>query len=429
MLLLATLNQPLSAQQVFHSFDELYAYAKSQSKSLQTNNVKLTQAKKAKLAALFSIPDVTGNLLSANFTNNTRLGVNVFPAEIFGGAPGTFRTIETGIQYNTNVNSYAEIKLLNIAALYNYQLSKINIALTENNTVLTIKSLKENIANTYFNIVTLQKQYETSVKNTQVADSLLQITKNKYKAGLASKQDVNDAESNYLSNAETANQIKYLISQSVISLKILADIPEEKELIISHSNTTDKVQQPPIVELNGTKLKSYILQEKYAKYAFRSAKAALYPTISAPLSNSYNIYSSSFQIVDNSWINSNFIGLKLNVPLPSANTIAKKYSSYYDFQLAEINLQQAKIKSKLEQEELIIAYDKAVSQAKANKAIYDLRADTYLKNKQLYAKGLIGLEQTLNSFNAMVNANYNLISSLTSIELTLTKIEINNSVQ
>lgn len=328
MLLLATAMNPISAQQVFHSFDELYEYAKLQSKSLQTNNVKLNQAKKAKLAALFSIPDVTGNLLSANFTNNTKLGVNVFPAEIFGGASGTFRTIETGIQYNTNVISYADIKLLNIAALYNYQLAKINIALTENNSVLTIKSLKENIASSYFIIVTLQKQYETSVKNTQVADSLLQITKNKYKAGLASKQDVNDAESNYLSNAENANQIKYLIGQSVIGLKLLADIPEDKELIISHTNATDNTQQTPTIEVNDTKVKGYILQEKYAKYAFRSAKAALYPTISAPLSNSYNIYSSSFQIVDNSWINSNFIGLKLNVPLPSANAIAKKYSSY-----------------------------------------------------------------------------------------------------
>jgi len=121
--------------------------------------------------------------------------------------------------------------------------------------------------------------------------------------------------------------------------------------------------------------------------------------------------------------------LKLNVPIPSANVVAKKYSYYYDYQIAEKNTQQAKIKARLEQEQLKIEYEKAVSQALVNKEILELRQDSYLKNKLLYSKGLIGLEQTINSFNSMVNANYNLISSQTSVELALTKIEINNSIK
>ena len=51
------------------------------------------------------------------------------------------------------------------------------------------------------------------------------------------------------------------------------------------------------------------------------------------------------------------------------------------------------------------------------------------KNKNLYAEGLISIDRTLNSFNAMLNANYNLITSKVSILLAQSKIDINNKIK
>ena len=51
-----------------------------------------------------------------------------------------------------------------------------------------------------------------------------------------------------------------------------------------------------------------------------------------------------------------------------------------------------------------------------------------MKNKNLYAEGLIGLEVTLNSLNAMINAHYNLITSASNVWLANAKISINNKI-
>ena len=106
----------------------------------------MDQAKKAKLAAALGTIDMNGALLSAQFTDNTTLGVNLFPAEIFGGEPGTFKEVQMGVRYNTNLTNYADIKLVNPAGWSNLKLSKINIDLTSSNNQLTLKNLQENIA-------------------------------------------------------------------------------------------------------------------------------------------------------------------------------------------------------------------------------------------------------------------------------------------
>jgi ABC-type Zn uptake system ZnuABC Zn-binding protein ZnuA len=57
-----------------------------------------------------------------------------------------------------------------------------------------------------------------------------------------------------------------------------------------------------------------------------------------------------------------------------------------------------------------------------------LRKDTYEKNLANYEAGILSLEQTIRSFNEMVNSQYNLISSEKMVEMTLAKININNII-
>jgi hypothetical protein len=133
--------QSATAQQTFNSLNEVMDYATKKSITLQSNDIRLNQIKKAKLAALISIPDITGNVLSASFTDNTRLPVSLFPAETFGGKKGEYKEIVTGVQYNTTANTYVDIKLLNLQSLENLKLAKVNIDLTNSNNQLIVKNL------------------------------------------------------------------------------------------------------------------------------------------------------------------------------------------------------------------------------------------------------------------------------------------------
>lgn len=396
---------------------------------MQGNDIKLSQAKKARLAAILNTIDISGNLLSAQFTNNTRLGVNVFPAEAFGGQPGSFREIETGVQYTTNANSFADIKLANPAAWATLKMSRINIDLTNSSNLISLKNLQENIATSYYNIVSLQKQIAATEINYVVIDSLFQIAQNKYNEGLVKQQDVNDTKVSCINTKESITQMEFLMAQYYTSLKILCDIPERESIEIIVNKDVQEIAEGVEVMESDLNVRNQLLQEKYAKSNFISAKAAFLPTISLQFSNSFNLFNTEFNPLSGNWINSNFIGLKFNMPIPSAAAISKKYTAKYDYQLAKKNTEQALIKANLDRTQLEIEFKKSVSQTKSNKEILELRKDTYMKNKNLYQEGLLNLEQTLNSYNAMVNADYNYISSQVNVQLSKAKIIINNEMK
>lgn len=424
-LLLATL--PVYSQQTFTNLNDLLDYAAKKSITLQSNDIRFSQAKQAKLAAIISIFDPAVSI-PAGFTNNTKLPVNLFPAETFGGQPGTFRQIQSGVQYNTSFTQNADIKLVNLAGLENLKLAKINIDLTTSNNVLSLKNLQENIATNYFNIVTLQEQLLSTQKNLAVADTLFQIATKKYEQGLVKQQDVNDTKVSYLTTAENINQIDFLIKYSYLSLKILCDIPENEEVIVKNQ-AVPTFNAKPVIEENGVNFKNSMLKEQYALSNYRQISKSFLPTLSLALNNAYQLYNTEFKVFDGNWINSNYIGLRLNFNLPNATLIGNQTKARFDYVLASKNTEQIKIKSALEIKQLENDYSKAFSQATANKAIFELRKDSYQKNKNLYGEGLLGLDQTLNSFNTMVNADYNLISSTISLLLAEAKIEINNKTK
>lgn len=428
-MMTGSIEEEASGTTVFNSLSELLAYTSNHSITLQNNKLRLDQARKAKLAAALATIDVTGALLSAQFTNNTTLGVSLFPSEIFGGEPGTFQEVQMGVQYNTNLTNYADIKLVNPVGWKNLKLSKINIDLTQKENLLSLKNLQENIAANYYNILNVTAQIASSKQNLAVADTLYQISQHKYEEGLISQQDVNESKINYLNTRETINQLEYLLEQYYISLKILCDIPDEEAIEIQQPTSFPLPVENPTVAMNRVNLNSYLVREEYARVAKQSANAAFLPTISLQLSNSNNLYNTEFKPLSGNWINSNYIGLNLSIPIPSSQAISQKYSAQFDYKMAQNNTREARIEAELDQQSLANDYQKAVSQAKTDKEVLELRKDSFYKNQHLFQEGVIGLDIVLNSFNAMVQAQYALISSEVNVQLNLSKININNKIR
>lgn len=416
------------AQVVFTSIDSLLTYATARSINLQTGNIKLQQARQAQLAAALNIPEITGGA-AFSYTNNTKLPVNLFPAETFGGQPGTFREIQTGVQYVTHLNENIEVKLVNLKGWENFRLAKLNILATSSDNQLTLKTLYSNIAATYFNIVSLQQQYLSTLQNIAAADTLWQVVKQKYLLGLVKQQDVNDAQVSLLNSQSTAQQIQYTIAQQYLALKLLSDIPISDSISINQSIAP--ITATPTVATSSLLVQNSLLKEKVAWSNYKQYKYSLYPTLSFFQSATTQQYNTQGKWFDGSvrWIPSSYIGLRLNIPLPSANALAQVSKAKYDYQMAQKTTAQQKIKADLEAQQLLVDFNKAAAQVTYTQQLYQLQADTYQKNRNLYKEGLIGLDQTLTSFNAMANSHYNLIAAQVSVQLAEAKIDINNKIQ
>jgi outer membrane protein TolC len=417
------------AQNKFSNLEELLSFVKTKSITLQQSEIKMTQAKKAKLAAIIGVLDPT-NVNSFTVNNNLRQQVLVVPSEAFGGASGGFNELTIGTKYVNTLNVNLDIKLINLAGWENLKLAKINIQKNEVDNKLNEKILYENIASAYYNIINIQEQVKQNEQNLKSASTLFKTSENKYVLGLVKQQDVNDAKASFLTTQENNNQLFYLETQNILLLKILCDIPENESIEIVDNNVIKTIQEKPSAVFNDLSFKSNELREKYALANYKQNKLSLLPTASFVFSNNVQQNTSNFQLFDSSvkWINSYFVGLKLSFGLPTAKSISQVYNAKFDYQLAQKNSEQSKIKSEIEFKQLNVDYEKAISQAKANDKIFKLRKDTYDKNQKLYSEGLIGIDQTLNSYNAMVNANYNTISSLINIQLAQSRIDINNKI-
>ena len=424
------ISQLANAQtpQTFESLEALLVYADAKSISIKANDIRLLQAKKTLLASKLAIADPLANV-SASFTNNTRLPVNILPAEILGGKPGEFREVQFGVQYNTNSTQNIDIKLLNLEGWKNFKLAEINIQISESDNKLNRKNLHDNIASAYFNIVQLNTQLESTKQNLTVADSLLALAQRKYNQGIVKQQDVNDSRVNYLTINDNIHQIEFLVKQNYITLKVLSDIPENENLVISEKINSFSDAQKPIVELNNLLIESNRLKELSAFTTIEKTKKAFAPTVSLVFNNAFNLYNNDFSVLSGKWITSNYVGLRLNLPLPNANTLSNKFKAQYDYQLAQRNSEQAQIKADLTTKQLETDWEKGISQTKSYTEILEIQKDTYAKNRNLYNEGLISIDRVLNSFNAMINANYSLNSSKVSISLAQAKIDINNKMR
>lgn len=425
---IALVNSLFAQINIITSFDDLIILINTKSLTLKNGEIRLSQAKKENLASILGVLDPTGNT-ALSFLNNTQLPVNLIPSEILGGQPGTFQEVQFGVQYNTNFNTNIDVKLINPAGWENLRLSKLNISLAESNNKIALKDIYENSALIFFNIVTLDEQLKSTRINSKGAEQLYQITLNKYQAGLVSKQDLNESEVNKKTVEEQISQIQFLIKQQYIALKLLCDIPEDVEINIA----TTVPENTLSVEIKNNQLhfNKALLNEQISLRNFNKIKYSFLPTVSAFLSISQQQFNTQARFFDNNvnWIPSSYIGLRLSMPLPSASSISQYHRAKYDYQIARNGTEQFRIQSKLTADRLSIDYEKVLSQRESNREIYQLRKDTYEKNLANYEAGILSLEQTIRSFNEMINSQYNLISSEKMVEMTLTKININNRLK
>jgi outer membrane protein TolC len=421
-----------SAQQEFNDLDSFLNFVSAKSITLQSAEIKMDQAKKAKIAAIASIPDPTGNV-SFSYTDNITLPVTLFPSNFSDpNAPaGEYKAQRLGVQYNSVLNNYGEIKLFNLQGWHNLRSSKQNLEATATDNKLTRKSLYENLASTYFNIVQLQEQLQSAKENLLVSDTLLRIAENKFQQGLLKKQDVNDTKVSYLNTQENVNQIAFVIQQQYLTLKTLADIPERDSIVINHLISTELSSTAPSVSHNNLNYINSLSKESIAKSNFKKNKAVTFPTLSLFFSDSRTQYNTSAGLFDSKWdwYKSTYIGFKISMPMPfTANSLTSVNEAKYNHLLAQKNTEHARIKAELDNKQLSTDYSKSWSQFVSNKEIYELKKESYYKNRNLYAQGLLATEQTLNSFNAMVNSHYSLITSAISLLLANAKIDINNSI-
>jgi outer membrane protein TolC len=415
----------------FSSLDSLFKYAEGKSASIKTGRLQSLLAKWTKIASLGN----TINLRSpftASWTDNTKLPINYLPAEAFGGPPGALKEVSLGQQYVSSYGITPQIDIINPASWARIKSAEINTQLTETNNLVIKKSLFESISATYYNILSFQQQIVYMEQSALAADSILIISKNKFRIGIIREQDVNNASINLLNVQDKLVQLKTTLEQNYYSLKVLCELKPEsniqiKEIINENNNLT-----PPKAAASSLTETQSRLQTAYLKSELNVSRLTSFsPTLSLIFNQTWQQNSNiSFSDAKSYAFTSQYIGLRLNVPFPfDVNRLSQNYTSKINYGIADINVAHSTLQAQAGNKQLDLEYVKAKSTYIVSKQISDLKSINYQKSLNQFIEGIISTDILLTAFTDKINAQLNYTAAFAALKYAESKININNTFQ
>jgi outer membrane protein TolC len=408
-----------------YSAAQMQDYALKKSKISNIIEINSTQSRRLYLASLMGITDPTGQV-SASFTNNTQLPVSVFPAETFGGQPGTFRQITMGVQYVSSLQLSTEIKLLNLQAWEYFNQASINKQLTQIENRQKEKALLSQINELYFSIVLLQQQQISARDHYLIADSIYRLALEKSSLGFMSRKELNEMELNLVQADQDLLFIQNSLQKQYLALSVACD--SRDTIIINHkfsqSDTMMHIPQMNTLDNQAEALKS----DKYASYLSQQ-QLAFAPSISFFYNSGLQQFNSRGVLFDNSidWIPSSALGFKLSFSIPNAANILSISQAETDYELQKIKQYQQQLQSQQQFRNLLINDHEARQKLQTQQKIYRLRMENYTLMVQSFKNGNIGSEPLLNSYSQLVQARYSMEYAMIMLLKSAQIILLNNN--
>jgi len=413
----------------FSNLDSLLGYATQNSVVLKNSTLQTQLSDWQKKSAKIGLVNFKMQT-SFSLIDNILLPVTFLPGEAFGGAPGSFKEVTTGQPYISNLTIAPQIDIVNPANWSKLKSADINIELTEINNLITEKTHFESIAAAYYNIISLQEQINIAALNLISSDSLLLIVNGKYAQGLVRKQDLNDVTISKINLLGKAEQLKIMLAQQYLGLKILCDIPPNTELIIA-----DKLDYESNFDLsmrtdNQLTYKVSLLKIEQLNTDLKINKMSQLPSLSLVGYSAWQQNSSvTFFDADRDWINSQYIGLKLNIPFPDVNKYMLSKSIEINREISQMNSEHTKLSNDMNNMQMTLDYEKALSQLSTAKEVFNLKEENYKMANEQYKMGVLPTDKLLISFNDLLASQVEYSNALALLQFQKSKITINNKIK
>ena len=410
------------------SIDDVLAYAEKNATVLKVSNEQTALTKYQTLISKINIFNPKGNV-TASATDFLELPSNFLPAEIFGGVPGTFKEVKFGQQYISSIGITPQIDLINIQSWQKIKASKINENLSNKTQLLIKKNLFENLAMTYYSIISIQKQIEILNVNYTNNQKIEEVVRNKNKEGLVRSQDVNQAAVNLLQIEDKKMQLETTLLQQINALKVLCDINFDTKLNLS--NPEIEINEFQKIEVKSKLISEQsILQKELNKQELKSYNSSFYPTLSAIGNWTYQDNSNiGFFNTNATSFQSSYIGLRLNYLLPESSKFQQKITLKTNLTIASENAKHSELQEKNANEQLKLDFQKSMDSFIISKKIVALKTDTYNKNLEIFKQNLVSIDNLLISFNDKLNAELSVVVNEINTNYLKIKININNTIQ
>ncbi len=404
-----------------------YGLKNHPSVSVARNNV--ANAHQASREALASyLPQVN---LNGELNNNLKLQTNIIPA-----SPPLFPTetrLTFGNKYASTVTAQAEQPIYNQSLITGLKANKPNEDIAGLNEAQTRQTIIYNIASTYYQIITAQKQLDLLKGNRERIERMLKVAELQATAGVAKKVDVKQVQVNLNNVTAQISVAENTLDLARNNLRNAMGIYDNRPIVL-----TDTARwlhyQPEITQSVGFQFRntlSWKLQEKQVELYdinAQSIKARGVPTLSAFARYGLNGFGAEFDKVFARQFDFSTVGIKLNWSLfDGFRRNAQYHQAIVQRDNARLNQEINLANENMQYQNAQSQYKQARSVLGTNQENVTLAAQVYDNTSLQYKEGVGSLSDMLNAEASYREAQNNYIQSLIRFYLAQLELERTNS--
>ena len=270
------------------------------------------------------LPQISGNV---SYNNNLKQPVTLIPAELSGGAPGTFVPVAFGTKQNANAVATLNQLIFDGSYLVGLQAAKSFLDFSENLNEKTRLEVRKGIINAYGSVLLSKELIAIFEKNKENLEKNLYETRKIFENGLTEEESVEQLEitlldiETQLSNAQRSNLIAKQMFNVALGIPVASNVTFEDDLdaLAEENASLQLLSQTLNVEENvDYKIAQNLTEQRALEMKLEQSKAL--PTLSAFVNYGTSANSDSFTFLDSEqiWFQSSLLGVSLNVPIFSS---------------------------------------------------------------------------------------------------------------
>jgi outer membrane protein TolC len=317
-------SQLLSAQteiKPLHSFSLNDCVAFAQKNNVQVKNSLLAidvQIQTNREIAAAAYPSIGTNLSGTDYLV---IPTSLLPAQIFGGAAGTFIPVQFGTKFNANYGANFQQLLFDGQVFVALQARATSLDMQRKNAAVTEEAIKANIYKIYYQLSASKTQLNILDANIERLNKLAKDAQIMYNNGFAEKLDV-DKVSVQLNNLQTEKiKANNAVAIGYMGLKMLMGMPVKDSLeltdVINEQSLSTDVLVENDFQYGVRKDYQYISSvKKLTTYNVKRYQLSYLPTVSMTGAYSKNAQRSTFDFFEGgNWFNTSLVSLNVNLPL------------------------------------------------------------------------------------------------------------------
>lgn len=386
----------LDAQQVFHSIDEIWLYARENNPDNTIYQLQIDKAiKDQKITSSSLYPQI-----NAGFSGqyNINIAETPIPGEAVG-QPGETQYVKFGLPYAYNGGITVNKTLLDWHSIFQSKIAKTNTQLKQAEKSLFEQNLREQVAQVYYATLTAQAAVKNANIDWLTADSILQIASDRFQEGLIDGIARNQAKINRNNAFDKLEQNKQYLYENEFNLKILLGLSTSDTLILTEEIVLNTDIPINGVTQNEVSINFYERHSEIADFEKKQASRLFLPKLDLIYSwgaTQYQEEDFNLSFKSSDWRPNSYIGLNLSVPLFTGfRNKNQNISAQISQNIAHLNYEEEIRKSSLNDSILLNNYLSSLKLVQMASENLKISGENVQLAYSKYAEGLISLDNYL----------------------------------